>query len=369
MAERLNRDAISGAMLRLRARAPFFATLCLFARFIEDDRIPTACTDGKDVFYNPAYFATLDAGQLETAILHEILHAALMHVTRRGARDPVRWNLAADVVVNGILAEQPDMTLFPGAIREPQLEHLPVEEIYSLLRKRDAPGCPTCLRIGDQGPNWRRRLQDLEAYWRDALHKARTLAESQHRGRLPAGLQRRLDRAAVPQIDWRTAMWRFVVRTPVDFSGYDRRFVHTGLYLDALDGERVRVVVAVDTSGSVDDQRLASFLAEVHSILRTYPHIDMQLYYCDAAVTGPFALGAGDLPPPPVGGGGTSFVPVFQRIDEARQGLEQTACVYLTDGYGSFPRPPPSMPVLWVVTPGGLADERFPFGQVIRLRV
>jgi predicted metal-dependent peptidase len=41
--------------------------------------------------------------------------------------------------------------------------------------------------------------------------------------------------------------------------------------------------------------------------------------------------------------------------------------VYLTDGYGSFPTEEPRVPVLWVVTPGGLADEQFPFGEVVRL--
>lgn len=361
-------DAISGATLRLRRRAPFFATLCLFARFIPDERIPTACTDGKDVYYHPAWLATLSPGQLEAAILHEVLHAALMHVTRRGARDPVRWNIAADIAVNGILAEQEDLQLTPGAIREPGLEHLPVEEIYDLIDAQHMPACERCLRAGAGGPDWQRRLHEVEAYWRDAVHKARTLAESQGQGRLPAGLVRQIDRVTAPQIDWRAALWRFAVRTPVDFSGYDRRFLHTGLYLDAIDGESVRVFVAVDTSGSVSAHQLSVFLAEVKAILRTYPHIVMSLYYCDAEVYGPYELGADDPPPAPVGGGGTSFVPFFDQVAQRRQGLEQRACIYLTDGFGTFPQPPPSVPVLWVVTPGGLLGERFPFGQVIRLR-
>jgi predicted metal-dependent peptidase len=42
--------------------------------------------------------------------------------------------------------------------------------------------------------------------------------------------------------------------------------------------------------------------------------------------------------------------------------------VYLTDGFGSFPKKAPDQPVLWVVTPGGLTSENFPFGSVVRLR-
>jgi predicted metal-dependent peptidase len=42
--------------------------------------------------------------------------------------------------------------------------------------------------------------------------------------------------------------------------------------------------------------------------------------------------------------------------------------VYLTDGFGTFPSNTPDHPVLWVVTPGGLASESFSFGNVARLR-
>lgn len=362
-------DAISATMLRLRVRAPFFATLCLFARFLSDRTIPTACTDGKDIYFNPAFFARLSPFQLDWAILHEVLHAALLHVSRRGERDPVRWNIAADVVVNGILAREARLEPAPGAIREPRLEHLPVEEIYDLLERDQLPVCPDCLRRMDRDgrPGWRSQLHEIESYWRDALHKAESLV-SQGQGTAPAGLLRRLRRVTAPQIDWRTALWRFMVRTPVDFIGYDRRFLHTGLYLDALDGERVRAYVAVDTSGSISDALLATFLAEVNAILRTYPAMAMTLYYCDAALDGPHELNSGDIPPMPVGGGGTSFVPLFDAVAEQRQGLEETPCVYLTDGYGTFPRSPPPVPVLWVVTPGGLDSDTFPFGQVIRLR-
>jgi predicted metal-dependent peptidase len=41
--------------------------------------------------------------------------------------------------------------------------------------------------------------------------------------------------------------------------------------------------------------------------------------------------------------------------------------VYLTDGFGSFPKKTPEHPVLWVVTPGGLASKHFPFGTIARL--
>ena len=47
--------------------------------------------------------------------------------------------------------------------------------------------------------------------------------------------------------------------------------------------------------------------------------------------------------------------------------MNKTVAIYLTDGYGPFPDPAPKLPTLWVVTPGGLALEKFPFGERVRL--
>jgi predicted metal-dependent peptidase len=41
--------------------------------------------------------------------------------------------------------------------------------------------------------------------------------------------------------------------------------------------------------------------------------------------------------------------------------------VYLTDGWGMFPRDTPSLPVLWVITPGGRDGGEFPFGESARM--
>ncbi len=352
---------VRGALLRLRRDAPFFAALCLFARFVPSARVPTACTDGRDVFYNPAFLAALGAAELDAVIAHEILHAALAHPARRGARDPVRWNIAADVVVNGIVAAQPGLRLPAGAVRDAKLEHLSAEEIYALLDLDAARACAGCLAEA------RGDLAAIEAYWRRALLQAEAVARGLGQGSLPAGLERVVREAAAPRVDWRTQLWRFLVRTPTDFGAFDRRFVHRGLYLEALEGESLRAFVAVDTSGSIGEALLATFLGEVRGVLGAYPHVRAELYYADAALHGPFDVDADAPLPPPQGGGGTRFEPFFERAELAAGGGGEAVLIYLTDGFGSFPREAPSAPVLWVVAPGGAADEAFPFGSVVRL--
>lgn len=371
---------ISASLLRIRMRAPFFATLALFARVVPTDEVETAATDGRSVFINPAFFATLTPRQHDEVLLHKVLHAALLHVPRRGSRDRQLWNAACDVVINGMIAGVAGMELHTGATRDPAREHLSVEEVYELLQHD--PHQPALVTIdmidripqdeaapggSDQDSVAAARSDQLQAYWRDAHQHANLIAFAVAQGHAAAGLARELGMLAPARLDWRTHLWRYLVQTPSDFQGFDRRFIGRGLYLDALEGESIRVYVAIDTSGSVDDRQIRALAAEVQGILAAYPHVVCDLYYCDAQCHGPFRLSARGEIPQPIGGGGTDFRPFFEAVERDHNPHQSGVCVYLTDGFGDFPAQPPTLPVLWVVTPGGRNFEVFPFGETTRL--
>ncbi|MEM9267276.1 MAG: VWA-like domain-containing protein [Cyanobacteria bacterium P01_F01_bin.13] len=395
---------ISASLLRIRGKSPFFATLALFTCIYPTQQVAIAATNGQDIFLNPDYIASLPSPQLDGLILHEVLHAALLHVFRRGARAVQLWNIAADIVVNGMIDQQGVFTLPPDAVRDPQLEHLSVEEVYDCLLQKSpgyelpfldlwepgAADAPTSLVIASKAGTTTesssspssndefsgtdgvvptdKSQADLETHWRHALQQAMSVPDSsKEQGYLPAGLQRELSTVTQPQLDWRSYLWRYVVQTPTDFMGFDRRFVYRGLYLESLEGESVKVFVAVDTSGSISNEQLGTFISEVQGILRAYPHLEGELYYADAQVYGPYPLDKGYPITKPMGGGGTSFVPFLEKISQQQDWQSNAVCVYLTDGYGTFPSQEPELPVLWVVTPGGLDLNRFPFGETVRL--
>ena len=373
---------ISASLLRLRMRSPFFATLALFARFIPTQRIDTAATDGKDILFNPDYLLSLPTRQQDGLLLHEVLHAALLHILRRGVRDKEVWNIAADIVVNGIIYQQGYFDLPSGGIRDEKLEHLSVEEIYELLPQQQCQYCLGDLDLLDAPPGDSRgerlsptqfdslsetKKAELESHWRNAMQQATVIARTTSQGTLPAGMERELGALDTAQLDWRSYLWRYLVKTPTDYTEFDRRFIGRGLYLETLQGESVKVYVAVDTSGSIDDRLLRMFLSEVKGILNSYPHLECELYYADADVYGAYELNPDSEIPEPQGGGGTSFIPFFHKINDSWDGMTTTVCVYLTDGYGTFPDTPPELPVLWVVTPGGLDLSQFPFGETVRL--
>ena len=364
--------AVRGSLLRLRSKSPFFATLSLFAPFRADASHPTAATDGVEVIYNPDFIDKLPTAQVDGVMLHEVLHAALLHVPRRGFRDAKRWNIAADIVVNGLLFQN-GFQLPDGVLRDTDLESYSVEEVYALLQsKPDQLELPNPDLLGDGSSKNAAESQQpgrssnaskaLERYWRDAMQQAASAARGFGQGKLPAGLERSVAEVTSERLDWKTLLWRFLTRTPTDFAAFDRRFVYRGLYIETLEAESVKVFVCVDTSGSVDAAQITDFLGEVRGITRAYPQAQAKLYYADAAVYGPHDLEGNSQPE---GGGGTDFRPFFNALSE--QDLENAVAVYLTDGYGEFPDTAPDLPVLWIVTPGGLESERFAFGEVVRM--
>jgi predicted metal-dependent peptidase len=370
-------NLISASILRLRMKSPFFATLAMFAKFSPTQEIFTAAIDGKDIFYNEDFIRSLPTKQIDGLLLHEVLHAALLHIPRRGTREPELWNIAADIVINGMIAEESNFELPAGGLRDGALENFTVEEVYEILQKRprtqfndidlldqapsDVPGSSTRIVLSPTAK------AELESHWRNALQQARVIAQSSKAGKIPLGIQRELDRLTSPQLDWRSYLWRYLTQTPNDFRDFDRRFVGQGLYIETLSGESVKVYVAIDTSGSIDNQILRIFLSEVRGILDAYPHLKCDLYYADAEAYGPYELEPNSKFPPPEGGGGTSFVPFFQAIKADQQEQLSSLCIYLTDGYGDFPEPAPTAPTLWVVIAGGLESAEFSFGEVVRI--
>jgi predicted metal-dependent peptidase len=362
---------VSACLLRLRQKTPFLGTLAMFARFVCCETIPTAATDGCDIFLNPQFFGSLPSQQQDGIVLHELLHAALLHPQRMRSRDPELWNIAADIVVNGTILQQPGCKLPPGGLRDERLEHLSVEEVYELLQlpggnkfdliERDLLTTQATAPVTQSASS-------LRAHWQQAIQQATAIANGNAAGgKLSKCIDRELGAIAESQLDWRAHLWRYLVQTPTDFQGFDRRFVGRGLYLEGLQHESVSIYIAIDTSSSVRSTQLQLFIGEVRAILAIYPQIECQLFYVDEAIHATHALTADSSLPIPEGGGGTSFVPFFDRVTELWDGYTQTVCIYLTDGYGEFPQHAPGLPTLWVVPPGGLDLASFPFGEAVRL--
>ena len=119
--------------------------------------------------------------------------------------------------------------------------------------------------------------------------------------------------------------------------------------------------VGIDTSGSISHPELSTFMTGLSELMRLVS--DLHVWVADAEVHRYYhnpVLSEIEL----IGGGGTSFVPLFEDID--RRKIKPTLLVYFTDTFGEFPERPPSYPVLWVVVETEQTlDPKVPFGSVI----
>jgi predicted metal-dependent peptidase len=368
----------------MRNRHPFFGTLLFHAPTILTEQISTACTDGKNLYFNPAFIDPLCRQELDGLLLHEVLHAALLHCQRRGARDPQLWNWAADIVVNGMIASLEDISLpSGGGLRDMELETLPVEEVYEKLQ-HSAVEVPLVLmdlverqNLNDgedddldgttQGQNHSESsFAALRKYWKDALQRSRKEQEQRGQGTLPCGLQRELDALEDAQLDWKSLLARYIPDSQADWLGIDRRFVGQGLYLDELQQTNIKVSICLDTSGSISQKELSQFYSEVYGLLCQSPETEVDLYFADAELHGPYPLLLESELPKPKGGGGTDFRPFFEKLNECEEDELPQLAIYLTDGFGTFPEEPP-YPVLWVINEGGLLKFPVTWGKAIRL--
>lgn len=121
MAKKAER-AIYGARVKLvlpeDATSVFFASLAMRLKLAVDWSISTACVDGKTMSFNPTFVEGLHADELLGVMMHEVLHCAYAHFSRRGDRDMRKWNIATDLAINSIIIgcgkKLPACGLWPG---------------------------------------------------------------------------------------------------------------------------------------------------------------------------------------------------------------------------------------------------------------
>ena len=143
-----------------------------------------------------------------------------------------------------------------------------------------------------------------------------------------------------------------------------RRFVWQKQYLPSRTNPALEFVVAVDTSGSINEETFQKFLGEVYGIIRQLKKYQLTLIQCDAKIQHVDRFS----PEKPLlkvediklyGGGGTSFLPVFNYIKKEK--IRPKVLLYYTDGMGTFPDKAPDYPILWFLT----EDTEVPWGKKI----
>lgn len=378
---------LSAARTALVLDHPFFGALALRLKITEapPSITKTMATDGRSLFYSPAFVDQCSDDELLGLFAHEVSHPAMQHHTRMGPRDLKRWNRAADYAVNPLLVDA-GFTLPEGGLLDDQFRGLSAEQIYERLphdEGDDGDGNEQGQGSGSDDPSDGSgdqpgpvadvpgavlpapdMVQDA-ADWQVAVTQAANAAKMM--GRLPGGMQRAVAEMTRAKADWRAILRRFVQQTAAcDYSwkAPNRRYMQHGIYLPELRSESMPpFVIGNDTSGSISDAIQGAFTGEMNAIAEECQPESITVIHADADVAGVETFEKGDpIVLHPAGGGGTDFRPLFEHVE--REGLQPACIIYLTDGYGTFPESS-EIPTLWVMT----TDVVAPFGETVRIEL
>lgn len=373
------------ALMKHRETALYSGVMLMGKNSVIDDKV-TAYTNGVDKKYGREFISKLTDAELRGLILHENLHVALKHIPRfkKEFKDNAQAiNVATDYVVNDVIMNLKDQDLChlpEGGLYDAKYHNWSVREVYEDLKKqqkqnKDSGGGESLGKTLDehdfenaQGMS-EEETKELSGKIDKALREGGILA-----GRMGAKIPRVIDDLLEPKVDWREVLREFVSSATKGNDEYtwrkfNKRQMANDIYLPSMENESVgELVVAIDTSGSIDNVALTEFASELVSISSVSTPSKIRVLWWDTEVHGEQVF----LPEhydnikeilKPQGGGGTMVSCVSEYLNKQR--VEAEAIIVFTDGYlESEITWNVTKPTLWLVT----QNNNFvaPSGKVVK---
>ena len=395
-------EKINKAKSRLMLEQPYFGTVASSLPLIRNNEILTFTSDGVKMHYNSEYIDKLSVDEVEFVMANAAMHSVLKHHERLNNRTKWLWQTATDYVVNAMLVKN-GMHLPEYAYFEEKFDGMYVEEVYEMLRAEmmdntqhsmeqeqqqvtdaeddihaenlhmSAEYTPSDDAKESQEEENAQAKEEEQTSAPDAEELAEEMKERleqifqklKRQGDLPKDMHFVVPEYFSHKIDWREFLYGYIAshaKTTYSFTPPNMKYLYRGIYLPSLSSDLLRIIVAVDTSGSVDETLLGTFLGEVSSMMQQYPNYEIDLITADAKIQSHKTFLPGEVLDYEVsGGGGTDFRPVFDYIDQYID--YPTLLLYFTDGQGTFPENEPSYDLLWIMPE--VVDV--PFGEVVVL--
>lgn len=407
-------DKIASATIAIKEVKPFYyAALSTMDKFevapSENESLDTMGVAMNRLYFNSEFVKEITKAELIFVLLHEICHVAMSHESRKGGRDHNTWNIACDLYINKLLAEELGIT---------------ERNRLTTIRGRTAGGAPVCVEIampenicyedsvdtrkdtpesiymelinennnngdgnqqngegnqqnGEQGGGGR-GTENSKTFRGSVLNneesdmvsdeKSATMTEEQKRqeqksnmrrieqvnkqmnrgkgiGSGSTGLERYIEEAMVEPVDWRKIVANVARKCNDKYSTFtrpDRRFLSRGKVLPGyrkVEGNELEdIVIAVDTSGSVDEKMLGTFMGQVNALLSQFK-VKSTLLYWDSSVQAEYEFKNYKelIRLKPVGGGGTEPSCIYKYLEnneKYKKGLQKQPelVVIFTDG-------------------------------------
>ena len=367
-----------------------YAGVLMVGKYEVRDDVPTACTNGIDCKYGSGFVKGLSDSDLRGLIMHENLHKVYQHMflwQHLYKEDGRTANMACDYVINleiDAINKRTGgfLTLPKGGLLDRKYAGMDSQTVYNMLRqdKDNDDGAGGDGDGGDGGGLDDHDWESGESMSQEEIEQvAKDINQAIRQGQLMAGKlggseSRTLGSLVEPKVDWREQLREFVSSTAVgkDISTWqrvNRRWLQHNVYMPSTITETVgRIVVAVDTSGSIGGPELTKFLSEVQGICINAMPEKVDLLYWDTEVAAHEMYTQEQLAKlssstKPAGGGGTDVACVAKYLKDNQ--IRPECVIVLTDGYiygdwGTW-----NVPVLWTIVGGNKVVP--PMGTTIHL--
>ena len=370
---------IEKAYKKLLIENPFYGLFLLGLSKVIDKSVETACVRKRgincELVINPEYWETLDDIQQLNLIQHEIYHIVFQHMFMTPFfKNHEVLNVAADCEVNSYLQNLDDTWIVPSMFNAES--KLGTKVYYDIIMNQTPPPPPQGGGGGngsnglpdtkDDHSSWDKEFKECSDAEKQLIQnqinsQIKTAAEQtmKMRGTIPAEMKAIVDELFKPKprvFDWK-AYFRRMLGSIYDINIKKTRRKESIRFPGAAGikhKKKVSILVAVDTSGSVNDEELKDFFSEITYIYKAGARIT--ILECDAAISANYEY-TGKWTGKVHGRGGTNFQPV---IDYYRKNIKDyAALVYFTDGECSIPDNVPR-DTIWVITSAGDHKKEYP---------
>ncbi len=389
-------EQVSKTTIQLILKEPFYGHFFTgiireVSSYVPTMAIGTTSNRMLQLYINPQFWEyELDTSELRYGLLkHEILHIVLKHIFQIGKYSNKKiFNIAADIVVNQYIEKK---QLPEGAVLISDFSSLSLElnkdvgyYYEKLIKEWNDIGSFLGVESNayEKLPSQQKKFVDLmnKGGWQFEMHDSwitdlQKLPESdkkiierllikivetsikrvgpKHIGTLPAGVQYQIGQimeSMAPSFDWKRALRVFAgnsTRTYIKntISKPSKRY---GSVPGIKIKNRKKILVAIDTSRSIDLEELMEFFNELYYIWRQKTEICV--VECDTKIHNTYMY-KGQLPNTVHGRGGTNF---NEPIAYANEKYIADAIIYFTDGFGNTPVVKNRKPIMWVISSKGI---------------
>lgn len=357
--------------------AVFFGSVMCSLDFIWDRSIPSACTDGVRMWFNPDFFMGLEPKSQSTVLKHELWHVARLHMLRLGTRDPRVWNWACDIRNNNDLEKSGNSFVgIEDCWKDPNYDKMgkglmSEEEIYEILIQNQMPppsGGPFGAG-GDDGDMRQLNQGEKQQVINTVVQAVQQAKMAGKAGNIPGGVEQILKEFLEPVIPWQQLLMKFftdMLDEDYTWARPNRRYEH--VYLPSRftdDGRLEHLQYFLDVSGSISDQDVLRFNSEVKYIQEVLKPQKLTLVQFDTEIQ---QIDEFEEDQPfneikVIGRGGTDLVPVREMIEMHKP----TAAVIFTDMCVTPMEPLTSdIPIIWCVYNNPRATV--PFGTMLHVK-